>query len=119
MQSCLEEHQDQAYPNSPLCRPEAVSSPEPANKPMLVDSYRLTAAERQRRLAQNLASTVHPRGISSLYAPSVLLIPCFRPPRFWVSLATLSQAPSASPQTRYHGNSVSLPGPHNNRKAIE
>uniref|UniRef100_A0A9J8BTX3 ribonuclease H n=1 Tax=Cyprinus carpio carpio TaxID=630221 RepID=A0A9J8BTX3_CYPCA len=78
MQSCLEEHQGQAYPNSPLCRPEAVSSPEPANEPMLVDSYRLTVAERQRRLSQNLC----------LYcaSPGHIISVCpVRPPRPMVS----------------------------------
>jgi len=54
MQLCLEEHQGQSFFPSPLCRPESVSSPEPASEPMQIDHSRLSSAERQRRLTQNL-----------------------------------------------------------------
>ncbi|ROL48173.1 Retrotransposon-derived protein PEG10 [Anabarilius grahami] len=54
MQSCLEEHQGQSQLTTILCRPESVSPPEPAHEPMQVESSRLTPAERQRRLTQNL-----------------------------------------------------------------
>ncbi|ROI96424.1 Retrotransposon-derived protein PEG10 [Anabarilius grahami] len=54
MQSCLEEHQGQSLHNTFLCRPESVSTPEPAQEPMQVESSLLTPTERQRRLTQNL-----------------------------------------------------------------
>ncbi|ROL50881.1 Retrotransposon-derived protein PEG10 [Anabarilius grahami] len=54
MQSCLEEHQGQSQLNTFLCWPDSVSPPEPVNEPMHLESTRLTPAERQRRLTQNL-----------------------------------------------------------------
>ncbi|KAK3546860.1 hypothetical protein QTP86_003750 [Hemibagrus guttatus] len=54
MQSCLEEHQGHAQLTTILCRPGSVSPPEPAHEPMQLESSRLTPAERQRRLTQNL-----------------------------------------------------------------
>ncbi|KAK3525000.1 hypothetical protein QTP86_012572 [Hemibagrus guttatus] len=53
MQLCLEEHQGQPLFPSILRQPESASHPEPANEPMQVNS-RLSSAERQRRLTQNL-----------------------------------------------------------------
>uniref|UniRef100_A0A8C1TEZ2 CCHC-type domain-containing protein n=1 Tax=Cyprinus carpio TaxID=7962 RepID=A0A8C1TEZ2_CYPCA len=78
MQSCLEEHQGQPQHNISLCQPEPVSPPEPAHEPMQLDSTRLTGAERQRRLTQNLC----------LYcgSPGHILSTCpIRPPRSLVS----------------------------------
>uniref|UniRef100_A0A8C2FP27 Ty3 transposon capsid-like protein domain-containing protein n=1 Tax=Cyprinus carpio TaxID=7962 RepID=A0A8C2FP27_CYPCA len=54
MQSCLEEHQGQPQNNISLYRPEPVTPPQPVHEPMQMDSTRLTGAERQRRLTQNL-----------------------------------------------------------------
>jgi len=54
MQLCLEEHQGQPLFPSTLRQPESVSSPEPANDSMQIEHSRLSSAERQRRLAQNL-----------------------------------------------------------------
>ncbi|KAK3568426.1 hypothetical protein QTP86_006935 [Hemibagrus guttatus] len=78
MQLCLEEHQGQAQLTSTLCRPGSVSPPEPAHEPMQLESSRLTPAERQRRLTQNLC----------LYcgAPGHVISACpIRPPRPMVS----------------------------------
>ncbi|ROL47027.1 Retrotransposon-derived protein PEG10 [Anabarilius grahami] len=54
MQLCLEEHQGQSLFPSILRQPESVSPPEPANEPMQIANSRLSSAERQRRLTQNL-----------------------------------------------------------------
>ncbi|KAK3512423.1 hypothetical protein QTP70_009845 [Hemibagrus guttatus] len=78
MQSCLEEHQGQVQLTTILCRPGSVSPPEPAHEPMQLESSRLTPAERQRRLTQNLC----------LYcgAPGHVISACpIRPPRPMVS----------------------------------
>ncbi len=52
MQSCFEEHQLSYTPL--LCRPDAISLPEPGHEPMQVDSTRLSYSERQRLLTQGL-----------------------------------------------------------------
>ncbi|KAK3520635.1 hypothetical protein QTP70_029419 [Hemibagrus guttatus] len=78
MQSCLEEHQGQVPLTTTLCWPGSVSPPEPAPKPMHLGPYRLTPAEWQRRLTQNLC----------LYcgAPGHAISACpIRPPRPMVS----------------------------------
>ncbi|KAK3522268.1 hypothetical protein QTP86_000392 [Hemibagrus guttatus] len=78
MQSCFEEHQGQAQLTTILCRPGSISPPEPAHEPMQLESSRLTPAERQRRLTQNLC----------LYcgAPGHVISACpIRPPRPMVS----------------------------------
>ncbi|ROL53305.1 Retrotransposon-derived protein PEG10 [Anabarilius grahami] len=54
MQACLQEHQDQSFSDSLLCRSEPVSSPEPANEPMDIENSRLTPSKRRRRLTLNL-----------------------------------------------------------------
>ncbi|KAK3526593.1 hypothetical protein QTP70_030729 [Hemibagrus guttatus] len=54
MQLCLEEHQGQPLFPSILRQPESVSHPEPANESMQIENSRLSSAERQRRLTQNL-----------------------------------------------------------------
>ncbi|ROL42855.1 Retrotransposon-derived protein PEG10 [Anabarilius grahami] len=54
MQSFIEEHQGQSQLNTFLCRPDSVRTSEPATEPMQVESRRLTPAEWQRRLTQNL-----------------------------------------------------------------
>ncbi|KAK3539560.1 hypothetical protein QTP70_010231, partial [Hemibagrus guttatus] len=54
MQLCLEEHQGQLLFPSTLRQPESVSHPEPANEPMQIENSRLSSAEQQRRLTQNL-----------------------------------------------------------------
>ncbi len=48
-----EEHQLSSY-TPLLCRPDAISPPEPGHEPMQVDSTRLSSSERQRRLTQGL-----------------------------------------------------------------
>ncbi|KAK3516189.1 hypothetical protein QTP70_005696 [Hemibagrus guttatus] len=78
MQSCLEELQGQAQLTTILCQPGSVSPPKPAHEPMQLESSRLTPAERQRRLTQNLC----------LYcgAPGHVISACpIRPPRPMVS----------------------------------
>ncbi|ROL48577.1 Retrotransposon-derived protein PEG10 [Anabarilius grahami] len=91
MQSCLEEHQGQSLLNTFLCWPESVSTPEPAQEPMQVESSRLTPTERQRRLTQNLC----------LYCrlPGHVLSSCpTRPPRPMVS-AIISTLQTQKPLT--------------------
>ncbi|KAK3526444.1 hypothetical protein QTP70_025477 [Hemibagrus guttatus] len=54
MRLCLEEHQGQPLFPATLHQPDPVSHPESASKPMQVENSRLSSAERQRRLTQNL-----------------------------------------------------------------
>ncbi|ROJ62558.1 Retrotransposon-derived protein PEG10 [Anabarilius grahami] len=100
MQSCLEEHQGQSLHNTFLCWPESVSTPEPAQEPMQVESSRL----RQRRLTQNLC----------LYCglPGHVLSSCpTRPPRPMVSaiISTLQTQKPLSTTITLTAADVSLP----------
>ncbi|ROL50357.1 Retrotransposon-derived protein PEG10 [Anabarilius grahami] len=75
MQSCLEEHQGPSQLNTFLCRPDSISTPEPATEPMQVESTRLTPAERQRRLTQNLCLYCGSPGHVISACPTRLLVP--------------------------------------------